>query len=274
MKWDHIWAIARKDIREIRQNRAVWLPMLVVPVIFVLIMPGALLIAAHLPAAEALFNDPDMATFMNNMPPSMLQPLQDLGYAAGGVVLFLGYFFAPFFLIMPIMFASTISADLFAGELERKTMEGLLYTSVSDTELFLGKVTAAAVPAIAYTWVSFVFYALVLNIGAYDLIGRIWFPLPTWWPLIFWITPALAAFGIAVTVLISAKVKTFMGAYQSGSMTVLVVIALMLGQVSGVLYLSVGVGLLVGLVFWIIAAVMMYIGVSKFNRKTILLTSQ
>ena len=39
MNWRTIFTIARKDIKEATQNRAVWLPLLIVPLIFVVIMP-------------------------------------------------------------------------------------------------------------------------------------------------------------------------------------------------------------------------------------------
>lgn len=273
MNMEKIWAIARKDWVEVRQNRSAWVPMLIVPLIFVLVIPLAVLLSANIPAVrDSLLNDPDMATFFNRMPPSMLQYTQGLDATQSGIVFMLGMFFAPFFLIMPIMFASVIAAESFAGELERKTLEGLLYTPITTSELFLGKVVSAGIPALIITWGSFIVYAIVLNVAGYPVMGRVWFPLTSWYPLIFWITPALAAIGIGATVLISAKTKTFMGAYQTSSSLVLVVLALMAGQMTGVLYLSVGTGMIIGLVFWVIAAALMWVAIKKFNRDTILMT--
>ncbi|HZW03584.1 MAG TPA: ABC transporter permease subunit [Anaerolineaceae bacterium] len=274
IRWSNIWAIARKDWIEVSKNTSAWMPMLIVPLLFVLVIPGLVLGFSHVPdAAEVLYADPDLAVFLNNLPPVMQRYTQGLDFAATGMVIFLGFFFAPFFLIMPIMFSSVIAADSFAGEMERKTLEALLYTPLTDAELFLGKVVAAGLPALVYTWASFLVYTLVVNVFGYSLIGRIWFPLPTWYPLIFWITPAIALLGIAATVLISVKVKTFMGAYQSGGSLVLIVVALMVGQITGVLYLSVTVGLVLGLVFWVAAAVLMALAIRAFNRRTILVAA-
>lgn len=275
LNWWSIWAIARKDWIEVRRNPAGWQSMLIVPIVFVIIIPGVILGLSRLPdVARDLYSDPDMAVFLNNLPSAMMAYTEGLDFAAAGMVIFLGFFFAPFFLIMPIMFASVIAADSFAGEIERKTLEALLYTPLSDAELFLGKVLAAGLPAMLYTWGSFLVYTLIVNVFGFPLIGRVWFPLPSWYPLIFWITPAIAALGIGATVLISVKVKTFMGAYQSGSMLVLLVVGLMVGQATGVLYLSVPVGLAVGLVFWIAAAVLMMLAIRAFNRRTILVSSR
>ena len=183
----------------------------------------------------------------------------------------LGFMLAPMFLMLPLMYATTIAAESFAGERERKTMEALLYTPATDGELFLGKVMAAAVPSIIVTWIGFAIYTLILNLAPYGVFQRIWFPLPTWWPLIFWVAPALIAMGISMTVLISEKVPTFMGAYQTSSSIVLLVVVLFVGQLSGVLYLSVGIGLALGAVLWVIAGVLAYLAIHTFNREKMLI---
>lgn len=275
MNRQRILAIAHKDLLEVRQNRAAWMPMVVVPLLFVLILPLALILIPPRVqfSPEMLAAEGDLKLFLENMPPSMSQALVGLDALQSMMVILLGYFFAPFFLIFPLMFSTVIASESFAGERERKTMEALLYTPASDSELFLGKVTAALAPAVGISWASFILYTLVLNTAGYPLFGRIWFPLPSWWPLIFWITPALALLGTAATVLISARVRTFMGAYQTSASLVLLVVALMMGQISGVLYLSVGVGLLVGLLFWLIAVALTAAAIRSFQRSTLLSSS-
>ena len=264
-----IFAIARKDLTEVRQNTYAWMPMVIVPVMFVIVLP---LIMIYLPqvtgmsAAEQALDDPDIQIFMANMPAAMSQSIEGLEGYAQMIVVLLGFMLAPLFLILPIMTSSVIAAESFAGERERGTIEALLYSAASDTDLFLGKVLAAVAPAILLTWTSFAAYAVVLNLAANPIVGRAWFPLPTWYPLILWVSPALSLLGTGATVLISARVKTFLGAYQTGSMLVLLVLALLMGQVSGVLYLSVGVGMAVGALMWLVAGVLLFFGVQTFNR--------
>ncbi|MCD4673480.1 MAG: ABC transporter permease subunit [Anaerolineaceae bacterium] len=212
-------AIATKDILEVKQNKAAWMPMVIVPLIFVLLIPlGLILIPQFLdiPIDEFLA-DPDLEIFLANMPPSLQQTLEGLDPIQSALVMALGYMFAPLFLIFPLMFSTVIAAESFAGERERKTMEALLYTPATDSELFMGKVLAAFIPALILTWGSFFGYMIVVNAASFPLFGRIWFPLPSWWPLMFWIAPALALLGISATVLISVRNQTFMGAYQLSS---------------------------------------------------------
>lgn len=160
--------------------------------------------------------------------------------------------------------------DLFVGERERKTMEALLYAPTSDLELFLGKVLAAVIPAIALSWIVYLVYIIVVNAASYPLFGRIWFPLATWWPLMFWLTPALAVLGISATVLISSRVRTFMEAYQMSTSLVVIVLGLVIGQVSGVLFLGVGTALLIGLLIWLVDAALIYLSVKRFNRSSLI----
>ena len=276
MKTRTILAIARKDFLEVRQNRAAWMPMLIVPLIFVIIIPLAVILLPQYVnmGMDSMMDDPDLQQFLQQMPESMLQTFEGLDSVQTGIVMTLGYIFAPMFLIFPLMFSTVVGSESFAGEYERKTMEALLYTAATDSELFLGKVSAALAPAVLISWVSFLGYSLVVNLAAFSLFGYFWFPLPGWWPLIFWITPALALLGVAATVLISVKVKTFMGAYQMSASLVVLVLALVIGQITGVLYFNVWTGLLVGLVIWLIAFVLTFLAVRGFNRSTLILNQE
>jgi ABC-type Na+ efflux pump permease subunit len=272
MNWKTILTIAKKDIKEASQNKAVWLPILIVPAIFVLIIPAALIVgfSSAGTALESPLRDPDFAMFLNRMPPFMIELIHGLNEVQSGIVLVLGYLFAPFFLIMPLMFSTVIAAESFAGERERKTIEALLYTPATDAELFIGKVLAGFIPAVLVTLVSFAGYTIVVNATAYPVMQRLWFPLPSWYPLVLWVSPAISLLGIAFTVLISAKTQTFMGAYQTSGSLVLVVLALLAGQATGVIYLSVLVGLLIGLAIAVVDVILFYFAVRAFNCEQLL----
>jgi ABC-2 type transport system permease protein len=272
MKFANILAIARKDWIEVRQNKFAWMPILILPILFDVLLPlGIILLLTTIKMDPKTFlADADLELFFRAMPESIAQflhPEQPIQFAITAI---LGYMLAPLFLMLPLMFSTTIAAESFAGERERKTMEALLYTPATDAELFLGKVMAAAVPSIGITWIGFGIYTLILNLAPYSVFQRFWFPLPTWWPLIFWMSPALVMLGIAFTVLISEKIPTFLGAYQTSSMTVLLVVVLLIGQLTGVLYLSVGIGILLGALLWMIAGILSYFAIRTFNRAKML----
>jgi ABC-2 type transport system permease protein len=271
MNWRSIRAIAVKDFKEVRQNKAAWVPALVVPMIFAVVIPLAFsLLPQLIPAAEAAKQMGDMQDLIMRLPPAIQEIFARTSLEQGFVIYMTAFLFAPMFLIMPLMFSSIIGSDSFVGERERKTMEALLYTPSSDGTLLMGKIIASVVPAILLSWLSYTIYIIVVNAASWPLFGHIWFPLPAWWPLMFWLTPAISLLGMSATVLISSRVKTFMEAYQLTGSLVILVLALVIGQLSGVLYLGVFSTFAIGTLVWVVDAVLIYVGVRTFNRTNLI----
>jgi ABC-type Na+ efflux pump permease subunit len=264
-----IRAIVRKDLRVVVQSKAVIAPLIIVPIIMLVVLPGLAGLAPL--AGNMAANDmKDLAQFISNMPAGLQAEVADLNEAQTWVFLSLVYFLAPMYLIIPLMVASVIAADSFAGEKERKTLEALLYTPTTDQELFLGKILAAWLPAVAVAWGGFVIYAVVANLSAWPTMGRIFFPTPMWIVLALWVAPAAAGLGLSAVVLVSSRVQTFQEAYQMGSTVVLPVVLLIIGQATGVIYFSLEAVLLLGIVLWIIDAVLLWWGGRSFQRGEII----
>jgi ABC-type transport system involved in multi-copper enzyme maturation permease subunit len=270
MNWRLIRAIAIKDLKEVRQNRMAWMPAIIVPLIFVIVLP---LIFLALPRAFGstsgeIIGDVDM--LMGMVSPELAAQFEGLNLEQTAIVLMLGYMLAPMFLILPLMFSSIVGAESFVGEKERKTLEALLYSPASDRELFLAKMIAAVVPALMLTVLCFAAYTLVLNVVGWPTMGRIWFPLPHWWPLILWVSPAVSTLGMAATVIVSTRVSTFMEAYQFSGALVLPLVILMIGQIAGLISLSVALMLGVGLLIWVLDAVLIRVGLRIFRRSQLM----
>jgi hypothetical protein len=84
--------------------------------------------------------------------------------------------------------------------------------------------------------------------------------------MVVWVAPAAAAFGLSSMMLVSVRAKTFQDAYQTGSLVVLPVVILLLGQAVGVIYFSVWLTLLLGLGLWVVSLVLLYYGKRTFHR--------
>ena len=271
MNWRSIWAIARKDLKEVQQNKAAWIPAIVIPLIFSIIMPLLFTLIPRLMPLDDLQRElGDIEVMLTKLPATVRIMFDGLELEQMFVLYMTAFMLAPLFLIMPLMFSSVIGADSFVGERERKTLEALLYSPAKDVELFLGKVLAAVIPAVSLSWLSYLVYIVVVNAASYDLFDRIWFPLPAWWPMMFWLTPAFAVLGVSATVLISSRVKTFMEAYQLTGSLVVLVLGLVVGQATGVLYLGVSTVMLVGTLIWIIDAILIYISLRNFKRSMLI----
>ncbi|HSL42888.1 MAG TPA: ABC transporter permease subunit [Anaerolineales bacterium] len=260
-----IKAIVRKDLKVAMQNKGVVLPIIILPLILFIVFPWIMVYASTM--ADT------MGTSMSNvdeilarMPAGLLSELSGYTQEQQLIVFSLVYMLAPMFLILPLMVSSVFAADSFAGEKERKTLESLLYTPTTDRELFTAKLAGAWTTAMAVALLSFVVYAIMVNVAAWPSIGQIFFPNWMWIALVFWVTPAVAGLGLVVMVFVSARAQGFQDAYQTGGLVVLPVLALMIGQISGVMYFSLGVVLFVGLVIWILDAILLRYASKSFRR--------
>jgi ABC-type Na+ efflux pump permease subunit len=264
-----IGALVRKDIKVVLQNKGVVIPIILLPVILFVLVPMA---AGLVPTMFALSPDAaaEMDQWLATMPEALRSDLAGLTPPQQTVMLFLVYMMASLYLVVPIMVSSVIAADSFAGEKERKTLEALLYTPTTDRELLVGKMLSAWVPAVAVAWVSFAGYAIVANVAAWPVMGRVFFPTAMWIVLALWVAPALAGLGLTSMVLVSVRAQGFQDAYQLGTIVVLPLVVLMIGQATGVIAFSLGLVVLLGLAVWILDAVLLVLGTRTFQRSELI----
>ena len=262
--------VFRKDWREVSRNWQIVLPMVVVPFMFSIVLPVLMIVLPSL-ATGSDSTSGGFDTMINSFPIDVRNQLAQMTVRQALVYIMSLYFFAPFFLIIPLMTSSVIASDSFAGEKERKTIEALLATPISDSELFLGKILVSFVPSMIVTIVSFLIYSTVVNTVSFSVFdGRFLLPNPIWILLIFGLAPTLALASIGLAVIISARVKGFREAQQISAILLIPILALVFGQVSGALILGpVMVAALIGL-FGGIDIIVFKIGLRIFKREEIL----
>ncbi len=259
-------ALVRKDWRELLANKQAAAPLIVVPILFAVVMPAMLLFFGDNPALTANVNGLDrfLETFPTELLPAGLTPEQGLIYAV------VAYFFAPFFLLIPVMVASVIASSGFVGEKERHTFEGLVYTPLTDRELVLGKVLASVLPAIALSWVSFAAYCLLVTTLGRPYLGDTVFPTPMWLVLVFVLSPLIAFLSTALTVAISARSSTMQGAQNVSLFLVLPVILVVASQATGAFFLGLPLVLAGSVALAVIDVAVYLLVVSRLDRERIL----
>jgi ABC-type Na+ efflux pump permease subunit len=269
MNWRAVFAIVAKDLKVVWQNKGVSIPIIVLPLVLFIVLPALL---GMLPAVlgTPVESAAEVEQWLSSMPPALRSSLAGLALEQQTVVLFLVYMMAPLYLIVPMMVSSVIAADSFAGEKERKTLEALLYTPTTDRELLVAKMLGAWLPAVAVSWLGFVLYAGVVNLASWPTMGRVFFPTPMWIALAIWVAPAVAGLALASMVLVSVRAQGFQDAYQLGTLVVLPVVILLIGQATGVIYFSLGLVILLGLGVWIVDAVLIVFGNRTFRRSELI----
>jgi len=258
--WGAMFAIVSKDIGAVRRAKGVVLPMLLVPFILLVVLPFGIGLAAR------SVHNADLGSVLAKLPGDLAAPIRRQPAKQQLVILVDGYLLAPLFLIVPLMVASVLAADAFAGEKERRTLEGLLHLPVSERDLFYAKVIGAWLPAVAVSWVGFVLFAVVANSTGWSIVHRIFVPTKLWIVMIFWLAPAVAAFGMGVMVRVSARARTAQEANQLGGAVILPLIFAAVAQSTGLLLVSLPVALAIGALVWLLAVILLARGASRFTR--------
>ncbi|MCP4358255.1 MAG: ABC transporter permease subunit [Chloroflexi bacterium] len=174
----------------------------------------------------------------------------------------------PFLLLVvgffPMSFSLVIALETFVGEKERKSLEPLLATPLSNTQLYAGKMLAALVPPLSASYLGMVVYMSTLwfNLD--------WRPEPSLVVQTVLLTTVQGVIMVAAAVIISSQATSVRAANLLASF-IIVPMALLIQFEAGALFWGNHVGL-----WWLIlalsltAAVLIRMGLFVFNREELL----
>lgn len=259
--WAAIGTVIGKDLRAVRRSKAIMIPMIAVPTLLMVILPLGLGTFARAAPTDQVANALDSPLVRD-----MVQPILDLPERSRIVVLVLGYLLSPLLLVIPLMVSAVLAADAFAGEKERKTLEGLLHLPIEDSDLFIAKVLSAYVPAVIITVGGAVLYAIICNLVAWPVLGRPFLPFTQWSIVMGFIAPGVALLALGLLVIVSSRAKTTQEANQLGGAVILPLIFLVAAQASGLLLAPPIVVLVIGVLIWVGAIVLVAINGRRFTR--------
>ncbi|HME51006.1 MAG TPA: ABC transporter permease subunit [Candidatus Lokiarchaeia archaeon] len=236
--------VSNKDWREIRSNKQILVPMLILPAAFSIVYP---LIFVSLVVSNSSTSQPGSV-------------LAILDYLIGDIL-------KPVFMLVPLLSTLTIAADSWAGEKERKTAESILLLPLTDTELFVAKLLASFIPGLIITWVSGAIMSTIVDSLTYSLLGFLYMPNASWLFLLFVLSPILSFFTIYITVWVSYKAKDTKSAQQIGSSVMLIFIGVLASGFLGVIEL---VLIILTIVLAAIDVIMIYFSPKVFSRESII----
>jgi ABC-type Na+ efflux pump permease subunit len=114
-----------------------------------------------------------------SIPARLADPVERMLYV------FLNYTMMPFFIIIPILLSGVIAVNSVAGEKERRTLETLMYTPLSNREFILGKLLSSFLPSMSVSILSFLVYYAVANGAWFALRGSFVLDAVSWVPALF-----------------------------------------------------------------------------------------
>ncbi len=261
-------ALVRRDLQLFWRTRGVLIPLVVVPLLTLVLVPA---VVAFLPSVGGAPEDLVAQLPLQLTPAEVVQEsVATLPPEESFLVLALLHFMAPIYLLVPLIVASVVAADSFAGERERGSLEALLYLPSTDSELLTAKILSAWIPAVSVGALGFVLYGLTINVFGWPTMGRVFFPTWTWMIIGLWVMPGVAGLGLGVGVLISSRVKTVQEASQLGAMVVLPLLFVLMAQLSGRLHLGVPQALVIGALLWAATGVLLRLGIRWCSREQLL----
>lgn len=225
-------AVIKKDIRGVTLNKQVFAVLLVVPLALTIVLPSIfVLVTAFAPDAASDFQKIlDMLPADNG---ARSQQQRIFGLILNNIM-------PVFFLMIPIMASSVMAASSFVGEKEKHTLETLLYSPLSLKQMFQAKILAGFSVGMMVSYISFAAMMLVLELEVFLLTGKAILPSSSWLAIMLLIAPAISIIAIAVTVRSSAKAQTIEEAQQRAVFLVFPILALLIGQFTGILLISAG----------------------------------
>jgi ABC-type Na+ efflux pump permease subunit len=251
----------RRDLLAASRNAGVMAPMIIVPLVFVIILP-----LAAFSVSQTGADLPRMDALMDILPEEIVAGLPS-DEAARLAVILVQYVFPILLVVVPLLVASVIAADAIAGERERDTFEGLLLAPVRDREILTGKLLGAFVPALVIGIGASVVYAVIVNVLLGSEVDGLVLPTASWLLIVLWFGPAFTAAALGFTVWVSARSKSLQGASQISGVAVLPLVAMTIGQVGGLVLLEWRITIVMGIVLWLLAAGLVVLGSRVLARE-------
>ena len=238
MNFSLVREMMRKDLQEVRKNGYVFYSLLLLPIMLVVIS----------------VIDSFAIAFSSSGKASMLLPT-----------------FSTILVFIPAIITSLVGSTSVILEKNNHSLEPLLATPITDSELFAGKALAPLSIGILLSWVAFTLYMAIMDVLTYGHLGYFLFPTELTLVQMFFLAPVTGMLGTFLTLLVSSKMKDVRAAQQVSALVVLPLLLLIFLPIiaSGSDLL---INLLAGVGFLIAALAIFFVSVKAFRRETILIS--
>lgn len=251
--------VMRKEFDEVMKNKYILSTMASFPLVFSVAIPLIYLLTLPTNVTKA-----DIAMFDGILPEfSSMSPRQILVY-------YIVQSNMPFYLMMPSVIPTMISSYSIAGEKKGGTLEPLLATPISSSDILFGKSLAAVIPSVLITWLSFGIYTLLVNFMTKDVFGYPILPNDLWLISIGLTAPLLSLMSVYSCILVSSKVNDIRAAQQVSAVFVIPIMAIFILQLFGYVSLSTYTLILFTAFILIVDVFLMRAGSIIFKREEIL----
>ena len=238
MRLSKSWIIASKDFKVYSKKKNLIYVLFVVPLLIAFLIPGVIGYVAHKSNAE--------------------------------LIVFLPAF-SFFYLILAGYLPSSIASYSLVGEKVEKSLEPLLATPTTDSEILLGKGIAAFIPpVVAILGGSAIFMAL-MDLVTHSKLGYYFFPNWNAAIVLFLMVPLAVIMSVEWNIVVSSRVSDVRTAQQLGIIMVLPFAGIYVSGELDIVNLGVTNNLLIiaGIIF-VVDILLFYVARATFQREEIL----
>jgi ABC-2 type transport system permease protein len=258
MNSQRIRTIIDKEWAEVFKNRLVLFTVAFLPILFTVLPLGVLYSTRS-----------SSSTAVGDLPPQFQTMCGSLA-GADCMQYFILNEFLILFMVMPLIIPISIASYSIVGEKTTRSLEPLLATPISTAELLLAKALAATIPAVLATWAGFAIFVLLAPVfGASASVVRQLLN-PIWFVAVFIIGPLIAILAVNFAVLVSSRVTDPRVAEQISAVIIVPLLAVLFGQIAGIIVLDLRFMLAAVAVLVIIDIGVAALGARLFQRETIL----
>ncbi len=258
---DKVITIIRKEWAEVFKNKIVLFSVLFLPLILALMPLGLLIGFNSIEGMSASMNDPEIMGLAGEMCVGLDAMDCTLVYTLNLFVLM--------FMVLPVAIPVTIAAYSIVGEKTTRSLEPLLATPITTTELLGAKIIAAVVPAILATWFAFGLFLAGVRFMTSPAVFTEFFS-AHWLLAIFVVSPLLTVLSASIAVIVSSRVTDPRVAEQLSAVVILPIVFLIIGQSVGLILIDRRMMLWLGLIVLVLDVILLYLAIRLFQRETIL----
>ncbi len=245
MRLSKSWIIASKDFAVFRKKKNIIYSSAVIPLLVAFLISGIVWFGENRTGASNRFSPTELA---------ILLPA-----------------FSFFYLILAGYVPTALASYSLVGEKVEKSLEPLLATPTTDSEILLGKGIAAFIPPVAGILVGSTIFMTLMDFVTRARLGYYFFPNWNSAILFFIMVPLAAILSVEWNVIISSRVSDVRIAQQYGAFVVIPLAGIyVLGEINAV---DLGVTnnlLIIAVVLFVVDIVLFYLARATFRREEIL----
>jgi ABC-type Na+ efflux pump permease subunit len=178
--------------------------------------------------------------------------------------------FAFWFVIIAATVPSPIASYSIVGEKVEKSLEPLLATPVTDSEILLGKSLAAFIPSLLASYAGATIYMVSVDRTLYSIVGGLYYPNWAMAVILLLLAPLTCLLSIELNVITSSRVTDVRSASQVGGIVFAPFIGLYVAGEIGVITLDAPTLLVISGIFAVLAVALFSLSTRTFRREEIL----